>query len=112
MATRLRSSEIVWLKCSTNCGTEFSLTVRADYDRRRDGRPPICRECRNAPAIVVTDDLVQWWVDQGWTPESALPLAELIFPKPWTGTMAIRLLVAEAAAEGYTEEDFREIMSA
>lgn len=111
-ATRLRPREVVLLKCSTGCGAEFELTARADFDRRRDGRPPVCRECRNAPAIVVTDDLVDWWRAQGWTPEEALPLAEVVFgPRElWTGTLSIRSLVAEAG--GYTEEDFREIMSA
>lgn len=100
MAVRVREVEYVRLACG-DCGSRFDLSVRADRDRRRAGREPICRECRFVPIPVVTDDLIAWWAER-LTPEEALPLAEGVFgPRDlWKpGEIAIRDAVA-----GFTGE--------
>lgn len=110
MATRIREVGTVELLCES-CGDGFEISKRADRDRRRAGRPAVCRECRYCPFPVVTDDLVEWWRAR-MTPEEALPLAELVFGfrETWVpGEIAIRPIVVEA---GFTEPDFREMMSA
>lgn len=85
-------SEKVLVVCS-ECGARTELSGRGNAIRIREGRVPVCRSCRFPRAVVVTDALVEWWRDEGFTPETALPLAEAVFGprEAWTETLEIPL---------------------
>src|SRR5688500_12135710 len=58
------------------CGERFELSVRREYQHRRDGTEPKCLTCRR-PAVAMSEaereKYVAWWLY-----ESALDVDELI----------------------------------
>lgn len=86
------------------CGAWFELSARADYSRRKEGRDPVCYDCRFPPVIVVTDQLVEWWRRQGFTPALAREICE-DWPAGIRG-------VLDPSDGGFTDVGFAAMMSA
>lgn len=95
-----------WWKAG-GCGLWFAMSARADYSRRKEGREPVCQDCRFPPVIVVTEGLLDWWRSEGFTPESALELAEEAFGPRGSWPATIRDQIG-----GFTEPGFPTRMSA
>lgn len=96
---RVRIPVVVRLRCA--CGAPVEMSARADLKRRKEGREPVCWDCRFPPVIVVTEGLVEWWRSRGFTPESAREICD-----GWPGG------IREVLGEGFTDSGFVEKMSA
>jgi hypothetical protein len=66
------------VRCS-ECDAGFELSARREYEHRKAGKRPVCRDCRSHRApIVVTESLRRWWLDR-YTLDEIRELAEGAF---------------------------------